>query len=353
MACEGQALRREQLAHTDGMKRWHLIGSLIVGAYLATGADAFGAETRAAEHVQAPPSAGQDVTFQSGRVTLYGVLYKPEGPGPFPAVLYNHGSAPGMLNRQAFETLGPLFAGRGWVFFGPYRRGQGLSASAGPYIMDSIGAAQAAGVRRVLPILIALVASLLVVILIVTRRRQIWVRACAGFVVLLIGTLLFYLASLHMRASATVRLLEGDQLSDHMAAFEWLRRQSFVQPGRAATMGNSFGGIITVLAAERIGYCAAVDAAGGAQSWSPELRARLVAAVRNSQAPIFFFQAENDYTLAPTNILGEAMLEAGKPSVVKIYRPFGTSAEEGHSFAWRGSQTWADDVFRFLDAQCR
>jgi dienelactone hydrolase len=179
------------------------------------------------------------------------------------------------------------------------------------------------------------------------------VRACAAFVALLIGTLAFHLTSQHLRASAMVRLLEGDQLSDHMAAFEWLRQQSFVQPGRAATMGNSFGGIITVLGAERIGYCAAVDAAGGAQTWSPELRARMVAAVEKSQAPIFFFQAENDYTLAPTNILGEAMRKAGKPSVVKIYPAFGRSAEEGHSFTWRSSQAWAGDVFRFLDAQCR
>ena len=78
---------------------------------------------------------------------------------------------------------------------------------------------------------------------------------------------------------------------------EWLRRQSFVMPGRIATMGNSFGGIITVLAAERIPYCAVVDAAGGAQTWSPELSKRLAASVTQAQAPIFFFQAENDYDL--------------------------------------------------------
>ena len=70
------------------------------------------------------------------------MLYRPGGPGPFPAVLYNHGSAPGMLNTQAFDALGPLFASRGWVFFAPYRRGQGLSASAGPYIGDQIAAAR-------------------------------------------------------------------------------------------------------------------------------------------------------------------------------------------------------------------
>jgi len=62
------------------------------------------------------------VSFPSGGLILHGVLYKPEGMGPFPAVLYNHGSAPGMLSKEAFETLGPLFARHGWVFFGPYRR---------------------------------------------------------------------------------------------------------------------------------------------------------------------------------------------------------------------------------------
>src|SRR6266480_4206556 len=62
----------------------------------------------------------ETVTFPSGEITLHGVLYKPEGTGPFPAVIYNHGSAPGMMSKEAFAALGPVFAGHGWVFFGPY-----------------------------------------------------------------------------------------------------------------------------------------------------------------------------------------------------------------------------------------
>ena len=85
------------------------------------------------------------IAFPSGELTLHGVLYKPEGTGPFPAVVYNHGSAPGMASKQAFDALGPVFASHGWVFFGPYRRGQGLSASAGPYIGDQIAAAEKSG----------------------------------------------------------------------------------------------------------------------------------------------------------------------------------------------------------------
>src|ERR1700746_2071574 len=89
--------------------------------------------------------ASEVVSFPSGNLTLHGVVYKPKGAGPFPAILYNHGSAPGMLSSEAFEALGPVFASRGWVFFGPYRRGQGLSASAGPYIGDEIAAADKKG----------------------------------------------------------------------------------------------------------------------------------------------------------------------------------------------------------------
>src|ERR1700730_5017067 len=90
-------------------------------------------------------AVAETVTFPSGEITLHGTLYKPEGTGPFPAIIYNHGSAPGMMSKQAFAALGPLFTSQGWAFFGPYRRGQELSASAGPYIGDQIAAAEKAG----------------------------------------------------------------------------------------------------------------------------------------------------------------------------------------------------------------
>src|SRR5581483_5972545 len=94
---------------------------------------------------QAPAAIpAETVTFQSGNLTLHGLLYKPEGAGPFPAVLYNHGSAPGMQNNQAFDVIAPVYVERGWVFFAPYRRGQGLSASAGRYIGDQIADARKA-----------------------------------------------------------------------------------------------------------------------------------------------------------------------------------------------------------------
>jgi carboxymethylenebutenolidase len=245
------------------------------------------------------------VSFRSGEITLQGTLYKPEGKGPFPAVVYNHGSAPGMLSKQAFEALGPVFAMHGWVFFGPYRRGQGLSASAGPYIGDQIAEAEKKG------------------------------GTSAG-------------------AATMVRLLQTDHLNDQLAALAWLRTQSFVDPDRIAVAGNSFGGIEVVLGAERASYCAGIDSAGAAQSWgdAPEVQALMTRAVRNSRAPIFFFQAGNDYDLSPSRTLSAAMKDAGKEFELKIYPPFGNSVQDGHTFGYFGGAVWGADVFRFLDQHC-
>jgi dienelactone hydrolase len=245
------------------------------------------------------------VAFPSGEITLHGVLYKPEGTGPFPAVIYNHGSAPGMMSQQAFAALGPVFARNGWVFFGPYRRGQGLSASAGPYIGDQIAAAEKAG-------------------------------------------------GISAAAATMVRLLEKDHLDDQLAALAWLRKRSFVQPNRIAVAGNSFGGIETVLGVERGGYCAGVDSAGGAQSWAeaPELQSLMTRAVRNATAPIFFFQAANDFDLSPSKILSAEMNKVGKTYKLKIYPSYGDSPRDGHSFGYFGSDVWAEAVFGFLNQNC-
>jgi carboxymethylenebutenolidase len=248
--------------------------------------------------------AAETVSFRSGDKVLQGLVYKPNGSGPFPAVVYNHGSAPGMLSKDAFDALGPVFVSRGWVFFGPFRRGQGLSASAGPYIGDQIAAAKKHG----------------------------------------------------MTAAVTemVRLLETDHLNDQLAALAWLRQQDFIRPDRIAVAGTSFGGVESVLGAERGSYCAAIDSAGGAQSWTqaPQLQSLMTRAVRNSRTAIFFFQAANDYDLSPSKSLSAAMKDASKPYKFKIYPAYGSSPDDGHSFGYFGSAVWADDVFAFLNRYC-
>jgi dienelactone hydrolase len=245
------------------------------------------------------------VYFQSQNLTLGGELFKPNGNGPFPAVLYNHGSAPGMLNSQASKIIGTLFVAKGWVFFMPYRRGQGLSSKAGRFIGDQISEARASGGIR--------------------------------------------------EASATMtRLLATDHLQDQLSALQWLKSQQFVRANQVATAGNSFGGIEAVLGSAKASYCAAVNASGGAESWeaSPDLQVLMKEAVRRANSPIFFFQAENDFDLSPSRVLSAEMKMVGKESQMKIYPPYGTSHREGHSFAYLGAATWFGDVFEFVQQHC-
>lgn len=71
-----------------------------------------------------PEIKPQLVTFTSAGAQLHGFLYLPPGKGPFPAVVYNHGSdrSPGW-----FPTLGKFWTEHGFAFFVPHRPGHGRS----------------------------------------------------------------------------------------------------------------------------------------------------------------------------------------------------------------------------------
>src|SRR6476469_3125735 len=171
---------------------------------------------------QAPPSeprsaVSEIVTLNVGDRTLHGMLYRPVGPGPFPGVLYNHGSAAGMLNNQAFDALGPLFVSRGWVFFAPYRRGQGLSASAGPYIGDEIAEARRRGLwqggARAVPILALMWLGVL-------RRQRTGIRIGTAVAAGLCAAWAINVGAQRAAASTMVRLLDTQQFADQLAALE-------------------------------------------------------------------------------------------------------------------------------------
>lgn len=254
-------------------------------------------------------TAAQTVAFSSGGKTLHGLLYKPAGKGPFPAVLYNHGGSPGLLSNVAFDAIAPHFVAQGWLFFAPYRRGQGLSAGAGPFVEAEVAA--------------------------IEKKAG---QAAAD--------------------AAAVRLETGEQLDDQLSALAWLEAQPFVQANRIAVMGNSVGGIQTVLGAERHAYCAAVDLTGAAMSWrgDPALRKALIRAVEGSQTPILFIQAENDYTTAPSKVLYAAARTAHRDARIHIYPPFhggGSGGMQGHSIAWLGVSEWWPEAFGFLETHCR
>jgi carboxymethylenebutenolidase len=262
------------------------IGVLFLVVYTATAS--------AADTVT--PAAPVEATFKSGELLLHGFVYKPEGNGPFRAVLWNHGSE----RQPGGAGIAPLFVARGYVFFIPHRSGQGRSP--GAYIVDLLN----------------------------RERAEHGVEAMSR---------------------KLVELMEA-HLRDQIAALNYLKSLPYVDNGRIAVVGCSFGGIQTILAAgEELGLRAAVDFAGAAQVWSGslEMRERMLAAARRATVPVLLIQAENDYDLAPTRALDETLKQAGKPHKVAIFPPFGNTHQDGHSLCVRGGAIWAPTVFSFLE----
>jgi hypothetical protein len=78
---------------------------------------------------------------------------------------------------------------------------------------------------------------------------------------------------------------------------------------------------------------------------SPELRARLLAAIDHVAAPVFFIHAENDYSLSSGKALDAHREYIGKPHRLKIYPPIGRTVDDGHDFLYLGVSIWEPDVF--------
>nr|UXE44639.1 hypothetical protein Hi04_10k_c2877_00007 [uncultured bacterium] len=231
----------------------------------------------------------QLVEFPSGASTLHGFLYRPTGGGPFPAIVFNHGSEalPGAKEGQA-----QFYVPHGFVLFVPHRRGHGRSKDAGAHIDTKLGDPQAFADELVA------------------------------------------------------------QSDDVLAAIEYVATQGFVDAKRIAVAGCSLGGIESLFAAQRsTRIVAAVDFAGAAITWArmPPLQERMKQAAREAKVPVFFIQAENDFDTTPSRVLSQEMRSHGKPMRVHIFPPNGSSAKEGHGFCMGGAAPpWGEEVLAFL-----
>jgi dienelactone hydrolase len=238
------------------------------------------------------------------------MLWRPQGRGPFPAILLNHGSGRTRedLERlgpyeQNAEKLGPVFARHGYVFLYLFRRGVGLSSDQGANAVDLMNSESAAH-------------------------------------------------GLEARNARQLQLLDNREMGDALSALKFLRALPYVDAKDVALVGHSFGGSLTVLMAEREANLRAVvvfSGSGYSFDRSPELRARLLAAVDHIAAPVFFIHAENDYSLSSGKVLDARRQQIGKPHRLKIYPPIGHTVDDGHDFLHLGVNIWEPDVFAFLD----
>lgn len=243
-----------------------------------------------------------EVFFESGVYHLHGCVWTPDGPGPYPVMIYNHGS------EQSPKPCGPpdlayFYQEHGWAFFAFQRHGH--APSPGEYIVDLQKKAFATAQSRVAGQLES------------NRLHELYNR-------------------------------------DVEAAVEWVKGQKWADTGRMAMTGISYGGIQTILTAEKgLGIRAFLPFAPAAQSWNPVLAERLKGAIRKARGPVFILQAENDYSLEPSKVLGKELEKKGGPNRAKVYPAFGTTTQMGHAgFGSRaeGIAVWSPDVIGFLHA---
>jgi dienelactone hydrolase len=266
--------------------------ALVISAVVA------GAALCVAQSSSPPP---ETVVFPSGNLSLQGQIYRPAGAGPHPAVLFLHGSEDSY--EKEISAVGPLYAANGYLFFVPSRRGQGLSKAQGESI----------GVR-------------------LARERE--------------------SKGEEAQARLMAQLLKTEQMDDVLAALRYLRGRRDVDGTRVAVAGHSFGGILSVVAAARAsGIRAAIASAPAAPNgaWAPELQTDFREAVR--RVPVFVFRAENDQNVSPGRLLAEELDRYLLGRRMKIFRCFGATATEGHSFGYFGGSIYAPDVFAFLAEQ--
>jgi hypothetical protein len=64
---------------------------------------------------------------------------------------------------------------------------------------------------------------------------------------------------------------------------------------------------------------------------------------------VWFVQATNDYSTAPSRALADELERLHKPHVLKIYPSVGQTADDGHNTVYIAIPVWEEDVFQFLD----
>jgi dienelactone hydrolase len=238
------------------------------------------------------------VYYKSGRLNIEAYLYKPlKGEAPFPLVIYNHGSRAG--NEQAeipFTYVANVLVAEGYAVLVPERRGYGKSD--GATYTEEVGSD---------------------------------------------------------RGDVMVRRFE-EESDDVLAALDYLKTLSFVDPKRMAIMGWSHGGVATILTASRShAFVAMIDQAGGALTWnnSPALRQKLTSAARNINIPSMCMDAENDATTEAAKTVCNAIRVDSSEKKTIIYPPFTPSKPTEHApghniFSAAGMSIWQNDMLSFL-----
>ncbi|MFO1183577.1 MAG: alpha/beta fold hydrolase [Bauldia sp.] len=264
-----------------------------------------GAAASAAAAVRSPRAFAQaaerdrEVFYPSDGLKIQAYVSRPAGRGPFPLVIFNHGSRAGQERRSVpFTYMANLYAAAGYAVLVPERRGYGESE--GPTFAEAVG------------------------------------------------------ADLGPRFLARME----EEAGDVIAAMHYAGTLPFVDAQRVAVAGWSFGGIVSLLAAARpeAAFRAVIDQAGGSLTWrrSAALQTALTAAAKTIRVPVLFMIAANDAAPEAVSSLAQARAAARLPAELKTYPPFTPTANPeniapGHLiFGLEGVRIWGKDATAFL-----
>ena len=250
------------------------------------------------------PQAYSTTFYPSGSLRIEAYVYRPTGAGPFPVVIYSHGSRKGYeRDERPMAFVGNMLASQGYLVVVPERRGYGKS--------DGRTFTEEAGTD--------------------------------------VG------GKMIARLEA-----EGD---DVLAAMTFAATIEGADLSRLALVGFSQGGSVSIRAAsKRPDVRGLVDQAGGSLTWSrsPDLRRALTDWARTLKMPVLCMDAANDATTDAVKAVCDAAHHGGAETHVTIYPAFTPASNPdniapGHLIFAPGAGVaiWRPDLIAFLAANTR
>lgn len=241
------------------------------------------------EHIEQVPAGPQ------GRAMLETTVFQPNGPGPFPLIIINHGKDPGRPNlqpRDRFYYMASAFVKRGYAVMVPMR--QGFANSTGRY--RDFGCDMTAN----------------------------------GYA----------------------------QADDIAATLAYARQQKWVDAKRIVVAGQSYGGLATIALGTRElpGVRGLINFAGGLRDDSDRCawRSALVTAFSEygtkTRLPTLWMYGQNDSLFGPelAHRMHAAFEQAGGRGRL-VTAPAFKRDSHGMLASRDGEKVWLDDTMRFLD----
>ncbi|GHN02231.1 hypothetical protein WSM22_37200 [Cytophagales bacterium WSM2-2] len=246
--------------------------------------------------------------YKNSNLNLEAYYFRPAGNGPFPLVIYNHGSRAGSERQEvSCNFVASMLVKQGYAVIVPERRGYGKSdgLTYGDEVGSNVGSKMMARFNEEASDVIALVDIL-------------------------------------KAAAPEVNTIAKE-----------------IDFKRVGIMGWSHGGIISLITAgTRHDFAALVNQAGGALTWngSPTLRSELPKLGEQIKIPALCMDAENDATTDAVISVGEAIKSSGQWEETIIYPAFMPTTNPGHVAPGhllfvQGVSIWQNDLLKFLQQQ--